>query len=100
MAIDKNWHGKEYAFFSHKKCEAFPCHKTEDEDDFNCLFCYCPLYFLSDCGGMFTYLPDGVKDCSSCALPHERNNYGYIIDHFREITKKMEADRNIIAKQL
>ena len=38
------WEGKEYSYFSHKKCEFFPCHKNADPDDFNCLFCYCPLY--------------------------------------------------------
>ena len=36
------WEGKEYSYFSHKKCEFFPCHKNADPDDFNCLFCYCP----------------------------------------------------------
>ena len=33
-----------YKFFSHKQCEYFPCHKTDDPDNFNCLFCFCPLY--------------------------------------------------------
>ena len=37
--------------FGHKKCEYFPCHKGADPEDFNCLFCYCPLYALGDkCG--------------------------------------------------
>ena len=49
------WEGKEYSYFSHKKCEYFPCHKNADPDDFNCLFCYCPLYALGDkCGGEFS----------------------------------------------
>ena len=30
------WEGKEYSYFSHKKCEFFPCHKNADPDDFNC----------------------------------------------------------------
>ena len=42
------WEGKEYSYFSHKKCEFFPCHKNADPDDFNCLFCYCPLYALGE----------------------------------------------------
>ena len=47
----KYWEDKEYAYFSHKKCEYFPCHKGADPEDFNCLFCYCPLYALGDkCG--------------------------------------------------
>ena len=36
----KYWEDKEYAYFSHKKCEYFPCHKGADPEDFNCLFCY------------------------------------------------------------
>ena len=37
---------KQYAFFQHRACEFFPCHKGVPEEDFNCLFCYCPLYAL------------------------------------------------------
>lgn len=81
-----------YKFFSHKECEYFPCHKTNDPDNFNCLFCYCPLYALKDkCGGNFKYTDSGTKDCSNCNLPHRRDNYDYIIGKFKDIiniTKK------------
>ena len=43
-----------FKFFQHRQCEFFPCHETEDEENFNCLFCYCPLYALGEgCGGNF-----------------------------------------------
>ena len=43
-----------YSFTQHRACEFFPCHKTDHPEDFNCLFCYCPLYTLgSKCGGNF-----------------------------------------------
>ena len=29
------WKDKEYSFFSHTKCECFPCHDTEKPEDFN-----------------------------------------------------------------
>ena len=81
-----------YKFFNHKACEYFPCHKTNDPDNFNCLFCYCPLYALKDkCGGNFRYTDNGIKDCSNCFLPHRRDNYDYIIRKFQDIiniTKK------------
>ena len=35
-----------YSFFQHTACEFFPCHETAHPEDFNCLFCYCPLYAL------------------------------------------------------
>ena len=38
---------KHYKFFCHRECEYFPCHSTQHPEDFNCLFCYCPLLFLS-----------------------------------------------------
>lgn len=80
------WEGKEYTFFSHTKCEFFPCHKTNKPEEFNCLFCYCPLYALGDkCGGNFRYTEDGVKDCSQCMLPHVKENYGYIMSKFSEL---------------
>jgi Zn-finger protein len=85
--LDKDsWKEKEFSFFSHRKCEYFPCHDTEHPEDFNCLFCYCPLYALKDrCGGNFQYTKSGVKDCSGCSLPHKRKNYEYIMDKFKEI---------------
>ena len=41
-----------YQFFQNRDCEFFPCHQGVRKEDFNCLFCYCPLYALGeDCGG-------------------------------------------------
>lgn len=79
---------KRYTFFSHRECEFFPCHKTDAPEDFNCLFCYCPLYALKDkCGGNFKYTEKGIKDCSECDLPHQRDNYSYIVEKFSEIVE-------------
>ena len=78
--------GKKYRFFQHRACEFFPCHKTDRPEDFNCLFCYCPLYALGrKCGGNFRYLENGVKDCSDCLIPHARKNYDIIVGRFGEI---------------
>ena len=86
----------EYSFFSHTKCEYFPCHKTNAPEDFNCLFCYCPLYALNDkCGGNFRYTESGIKDCSACLLPHNRKSYSYIVSKFKdiaEITRRKEGE--------
>ncbi len=80
------WEGKNFAFNQNTKCEYFPCHKMENTEDFNCLFCYCPLYALgSKCGGAFKYTENGVKDCSGCSLPHVRKNYGYVMEKFGDI---------------
>ena len=77
-----------FKFFQHRECEFFPCHKTEDEENFNCLFCYCPLYALGEnCGGNFKYTEDGIKDCSDCLVPHKRKNYEYIMSKFRDIVE-------------
>ena len=77
-----------YKFFQHRECEFFPCHKTEDEENFNCLFCYCPLYALGEnCGGNFKYTEDGIKDCSNCLVPHKRKNYEYIMSKFMDIVE-------------
>ncbi len=66
-------------FFQNRDCEYFPCHEGADPENFNCLFCYCPLYALKDaCGGNFTYLENGVKDCSNCLRPHRRESFGDI----------------------
>lgn len=83
---EEYWKGKAYSFFQHRNCEFFPCHETKDPDNFNCLFCYCPLYALGDnCGGNFRWTEDNVKDCSQCMVPHKRNNFGYIMKKYGEI---------------
>lgn len=74
---------KKYSFFQHTECEYFPCHSSNKIEDFNCLFCYCPLYTLGDkCGGNFSYTDSGHKSCVDCMLPHVRNNYDKVIGKY------------------
>lgn len=81
-----------YKFICHSQCEYFPCHQGINEEDFNCLFCYCPLYMLGEkCGGNFQYTSNGVKTCINCGIPHNRKNYNYIIDKFSDIVCEMKS---------
>ena len=66
-----------YRFYNNKDCMYLPCHKTKNVDEFNCMFCYCPLYFLDDCGGNYQN-KHGIKDCSNCLIPHTPKGYDYI----------------------
>lgn len=86
---------RNYAFFCHRDCEYFPCHKGIPEEDFNCLFCYCPLYALGEgCGGNFRYLDNGHKDCSHCLIPHQRRNYDYIIQKYPQLAALAARRKN------
>ncbi len=77
---------KNYSYFSHRTCEYFPCHADADPENFNCLFCFCPLYALGEsCGGDFSYLENGVKNCSACLYPHRRENYSSVCARLKEI---------------
>ncbi len=79
-----------FKYFSHKKCEYYPCHKTENPEEFSCLFCYCPLYAMGkQCGGNFSYLENGVKDCTDCLVPHRRENYDYMMEQMRKFHKEL-----------
>lgn len=70
-----------FKFMCNRDCEFFPCHNVDNPDDFNCLFCYCPLYALGhECGGNFVYTEDGIKDCSNCMVPHSKNAYEHIME--------------------
>ena len=83
-----------YRFFENRDCKYFPCH--EGLKDFNCLFCYCPLYALGDkCGGNFRYTDKGIKDCTNCMLPHKRKNYGYVTGKYQELAEVMKKVREI-----
>lgn len=76
----------EVCFFENRDCAYYPCHAMEE---INCLFCFCPLYARTDCGGQYTLLRrEGrppVKDCSGCTFPHRRENY-------REVIRRLEEE--------
>ena len=83
---------RQYSFYQHRQCEYFPCHRGVPEEDFNCLFCYCPLYALGrKCGGNFRYNEKGVKDCTNCLVPHRRENYAYVTGRYQEIMELVRA---------
>lgn len=69
-----------YRFFENRACKYFPCH--EGLKEFNCLFCYCPLYAREDCLGTPRFQEkDGrkLKICTGCTFPHQPENYDAII---------------------
>ena len=85
---------KKYAFSQHRECEFFPCHEGIDPDEFNCLFCWCPLFTLGkDCGGNFKQTDCCVKDCSDCLLPHIKESYDYMCAKFPALAEL--AGRNM-----
>ena len=87
---------KHYEFFQNRECECFPCHIGLEEEKFNCLFCYCPLYTLGDqCGGSFVYLENGVKDCSGCLKPHRAGNYDKIMEKMGLVLELAKKNRKM-----
>ena len=75
-------------YFKNQSCQYFPCHRVDDGEDFNCLFCYCPLYVLGEkCGGNFRYTEKGVKDCTNCMIPHGEGGYEYVMEHIGQVTE-------------
>ncbi len=76
-----------YPFATNRACPYFPCHDDLDPAEFNCLFCYCPLYALGPrCGGRFRYTDTGVKDCTPCSLPHQGDAGTELVKrHFKDL---------------
>ncbi|MFO0754283.1 MAG: cysteine-rich small domain-containing protein [Thermodesulfovibrionales bacterium] len=80
-------------FFSNHTCKYFPCHET-DSKQFNCIFCYCPMYFVPNCLGRPRFITSNnkmVKDCSACDYPHRPENYRKVISYLIDVIKKGEA---------
>ena len=70
-----------FKYFENRDCKYFPCHKM-DIQDFNCLFCFCPLYFAI-CPGTPRYKESKglmFKSCTHCDFPHRPENYKEIMD--------------------
>ena len=77
-----------YKFFQNTACEFFPCHKGIPTEEFNCLFCYCPLYMLkADCGGDFQ-INHEIKDCTYCTKPHDKNSYEHIMSKIKLVIER------------
>lgn len=76
-----------YRFFQNKECEYFPCHKVENEEEFNCLFCYCPLYRENKCIGNPIYFLNAkgqkMKDCSQCEVIHRPEAYDKVMQQLQ-----------------
>ena len=73
-----------HCFFENKECKYFPCHKGLE--DFNCLFCYCPLSSRENCPGNPRYVEkEGrtIKVCTNCIFPHQPENYDSVIQTLR-----------------
>lgn len=86
---------RKYAFFQNRECEFFPCHEGIKEEDFNCLFCYCPLYTLGEaCGGDYCFTDRKIKNCSGCAFPHHRENYDAVLRRFPELAALAAGKEN------
>jgi Zn-finger protein len=71
-----------HTFFRNAACQYFPCHRVEDDAEFNCLFCFCPLYMLPDCGGDGV-VRGAVKDCTPCTVPHRPGGYEHVIERLK-----------------
>lgn len=85
-----------FSFFQNRACPYFPCHQAGRAEEFNCLFCYCPLYALGrSCGGDFCYTENGVKGCSGCVRPHAPGGYEYVLSRLDRLTELMRRTENL-----
>lgn len=76
-----------FKFFSNRNCQYYPCHVGADPDNFNCLFCYCPLETLKNCGGNYSITNRGMKDCRQCLYPHLAESYEDVV---RKTKKRLQ----------
>lgn len=76
-----------YRFYRNLDCIYFPCHKMENNEEFNCMFCYCPLYLFEECGGNYED-KHGMKNCSNCIIPHKPKGYDYINNKIKELKEE------------
>lgn len=82
-----------YKIFTNYDCEYFPCHKGIKDDEFNCLFCYCPLYFI-ECPGNPEYLDNGLKDCKNCIIPNKGEKAWNIVRKY--LDRHWETKKNLL----
>lgn len=81
-----------YKHFSNIECEYYPCHGLVGQ---NCLFCFCPLYFMKECGGDFK-MHKGVKDCAGCIKNHDEDSHEFIIKKLGSLFKIIREKNGMI----
>ena len=84
-------------FFKNSECSFFPCHQNFEggTENFNCFFCFCPLYGKTPCPGNPTYIKkdDGriIKRCTDCTFPHKPENYDKIMSLLKTSAQKNDV---------
>lgn len=95
---------KESYCFSNKECEYYPCHKYEEGEEFNCLFCYCPLYKMEKCLGNPKYIINKkgqtVKSCVECTFPHHPKNYSKVIAYLANQNEVLTIELSQIKRNM
>lgn len=71
-----------YKYFKNTDCKYFPCHKGLS-DDFNCLFCYCPMYSMPNCPGSKTYIEKNGKKLRYAQTVHFHTDRKIMIKSYR-----------------
>jgi Zn-finger protein len=65
-----------------KDCNYYPCHDGIIEEEYQCEFCFCPIYpcNIEKTGGKIISGRDGsqIWDCSDCIIVHEKENFNKI----------------------
>ena len=56
-----------YRYFENRACKYYPCHEVEN-DEMNCLFCFCPLYEREHCPGNPEYINSKGRVIKSCDI--------------------------------
>lgn len=74
----------DFHFFQNRDCRYWMCHEGIPENEFSCSHCYCPLYFVEDCGGNPLTTESGIRDCSACTKPHDKQGWTWIRDRINE----------------
>jgi len=85
---------KHYKDFIHSECEYYgECHKGREK---NCLFCFCPLYYHTECSGTPETTGDGIRDCKNCFYPHIAENYDTIVEILKIKNKMLLSQPNFL----
>ncbi|WP_432490175.1 cysteine-rich small domain-containing protein [Flavonifractor plautii] len=77
--------GRTFSFSSNKAWERYPCRSMQK--GWNSAACSAIVRCIcwAERAEMLHHLENGVKDCSKCLIPHQRDNYGYLAGRFQEI---------------
>lgn len=73
-----------YKFFENLGCKYYPCHSGIKKGEFNCLYCFCPIFVVCK--------RHSKSGCEFCKVPHDKGSYKFMMLELNNMVLHRRSD--------